>query len=479
MDAKIGPGQMARHLAGWDIGDAALHVLLTDAIRNLIEAGGLAQGSWLPSRRELARVLAVSRTTVGAAYDQLRDEGLLHTRHGAGTRIRADGGRSNPGWRDDRLRTYSAKEYPLDLSSGALPASPLLSKVLRGPWARELRENLLLDRFVPRGIEPTRQAVADYFDETGLPTTVDQVLLTNGSHHGLSLLADSLIQPGDIVLVEDPTYRGALDVFGRREAQIIGLPTDEQGLDPLVLETTIRRHPARLLYVLPTAHNVTGVSWTPQRRRQIAEIVTRTKLLTIDDGSTADLHSGTHPGHLGAQLPPDLSITLGSVTKLFWAGIRVGWIRGPNTVLEPAVDRRVTTDLAGSIPSQVLTAALLPLAAEARELRRAELAHTYALATQLLADFLPSWTYTASHGGACLWVDAHCDTSALAGRLRRERIVVIPGSQFSPSDHWQTHVRLPLGRPSTLEAAIPEIACIVSHETRLAREREGADQFLR
>jgi DNA-binding transcriptional MocR family regulator len=456
--SRIAANQLARQLAGWDLGTGALHTLLADALRDVLAEGGLTPGSVLPSRRELARVLAVSRMTVGAAYDTLKDEGWVSTRHGAGTRVRMSSQRCAPDWHGDRLRTYAAPDTPLDLSSGALPASPLLSRALRGPWTASVRESLLLDRFVPRGLESTREAVADAYTEQGLATTKDDVVLTNGSHHALSIVADVLVQPGDTVLVEDPTYRGALDVLGRREARVVGVPCDEEGIDPLALETAVRRDGARLLYVLPTAHNVTGVTWSPRRRREVADVIARTQLPTIDDGSTADLHAGQHPGHLGALVPPGLSISIGSLTKLFWAGIRVGWIRGSAQILDAAIDRRVTTDLAGSVPSQVLTAELLPLAAEARDLRRAELAHTRELTVGLLSEYLPEWTYSVPDAGACLWVDAHTDTVALAARLSRARIVVIPGSHFSPTDNWTTHLRLPLGRPATLERAIPAIA---------------------
>lgn len=464
---RVGSSRMARHLTGWDAGDGPLHAQLAAAIRGQVETGMLPQGAILPSQRELARVLAVSRTTASTAYEALRSEGWLASRHGAGTWVRTNRRRTGPDWHGDRLGSYATPELPLDLSSGALAASPLMSKVLRSSWTTELRRHLVLDRFVPWGLGYVREAVAQYYTETAVPTNDQQILLTNGSHHALALVAECLLEPGDVVLVEDPTYRGALDIFARRGAQVLGIPVDAEGIDPGILDRAIRKHKARFLYVLPTAHCVTGTSWSHNRRQRVADIISATGTLVIDDGSTADLHAGEHPGYIASLLPAQQSITLGSLTKLFWAGIRVGWIRGPRQLLQAALEVRLTSDLSGSLPSQVLTAACLPLAEQARELRRHELDHARETTSELLVTHLPGWTTEPGRGGACVWVDTHRDTAALASRLRREQIVVIPGTQFSPSDNWRTHIRLPLGRLSDLEDAIARIAV-----TEVVREAE-------
>lgn len=456
--SRVSPSQLARQVAGWDLADGPLHALLTDAIRERIAAGDLPAGATLPSQRELARVLSVSRTTVGTAYDELTAEGWLSSRRGAGTRIRTGRLRSGPLAQGDRLRTYAVPAEPVDLSSGVLPASPLMGQVLRGNWDAELRALLRVDQFLPRGVESLRTAAASYYAELGLSTSPEEVLATNGSHHALTLLVDCLLEPGDVVLVENPTYRGALDVFARRGVKVIGVRVDDDGIDPGALRLAIRKYQPRLVYVLPTAHNVTGVSWSTGRRRQVAEVITDTGVWLLDDGSTADLSPGEHPGHLGSVLPAEQSLTIGSVTKLFWAGLRVGWIRGPAKVLQAALEARVTADIAGSIPSQLLAAACLPLAAAAREQRSAELAHERQVAGELLAEHLPGWTFDRGQGGACLWVDTHEDAVALASRAHRERVLLIPGSDFSPGDGWGSHVRLPLGRPAVLEAGIRQLA---------------------
>lgn len=461
MAKRITASMLSRQLSGWDADEGALHSLLACAIRKVIRSGAIAPKSTLPSQRELAQVLAVSRTTVGHAYQELADEGWIVTRHGSGTRVRATKLRSGPLSEDDRLGTYTAPTGPLDLSSGVLQTSPLFGNALRSRWVQDLRRLSFNDRFMPWGIDELREAVAQYYTDLETLTEPAQILATNGSHHALTLVTACMLEPGDTVLVEDPTYRGALDVFSRRGVKVIGVDCDDNGPIPGELATAIREHSPRLIYAIPAAHNVTGVTWSPRRRRQIAEIIIQTGVPLLDDGSTADLSAGDHPGHMASLLPDNLTITVGSLTKLFWSGLRVGWIRGPEPLLKAALNARVTSDLAGSIPSQLLTATCLPTAPEARTLRRSELIPASRTAETLLSEWLPSWTFSPYHGGACLWVDTGIDTVALASRLRRENILIVPGSEFSPIDRWRTHIRVPLGNPGLLEIALPRMAATV------------------
>ncbi|WP_147599147.1 aminotransferase-like domain-containing protein [Flaviflexus massiliensis] len=458
MSDRISGSRLARQLAGWDGKDGALHTLLAHAIRELIRSGAIARATTLPSQRELAQALAVSRTTVGHAYQELGDEGWISTHHGSGTRVRTTALRSGPLAEDDRLGTYAIPSESFDLSSGVLSTSPLLRRVLRSNWDQDLRRLSSNDRFMPWGINELRVAVAHYYAEVNTPTEPDQVLATNGSHHALTLLVSCLLEPGDTVLVEDPTYRGALDVFSRRGVNVVGIACDDDGPIPSELIAAIRKHTPRMIYTIPTAHNVTGITWSPRRREQIADSIRQFGVPLLDDGSTADLHSGPHPGHLASLLPAELSITIGSLTKLFWSGLRVGWIRATEPVLKAALNARVTSDLAGSIPSQVLTSACLPIANDARTLRRKELGHTRTLATSLIKDWLPTWEFDESRGGACLWINTKVNSVQLASRLRRNNILIVPGPDFSPCDNWQTHVRIPLGDPGLLEEAIPAIS---------------------
>ncbi|MCC6494674.1 MAG: PLP-dependent aminotransferase family protein [Propionibacteriaceae bacterium] len=458
---RVGAPLMTRLLSGWDGCDGPLHRCLVDAVRRVIVSGALPQGAILPSQRALAQALAVSRTTVAVAYDELCTEGWLATRQGGTTWVRQPIPARQMAWRGDRLGSYAADQNPLDLTSGALLASPILQRVLSDPWVDDLRSLLALDGFLPAGLEALRKAVTDSFDDVGLATPSAQLVITDGAHQGLTLVSECLVSAGDTVLVENPTYRGALDVFSRLGAHVVGIRTDNDGIDPSDLTTAIHRHRPRLLYVMPTAHNATGVTWTQDRRRDVASIATRASLLVIEDASTADLQLGQSAGPMGLLLPDEQSVLIGSATKLFWAGLRVGWLRGPEQIVDAVLRARMTTNLAGSLPSQVLAARCLEHRHEARSIRRVELRQAQAETVDLLAHYLPQWRPHPADGSS-LWVDTGEDATNLSARLRRRGVILNPGPTFSPSEEFASYVRLPLGHRARLAMALPLIAQAVS-----------------
>ena len=459
--SRVGAPALARLLSGWDEADAPLHTCLTDAIRRVITAGGLPEGAILPSQRLLAQALAVSRTTVATAYNDLQEEGWLGARQGGATWVRQPNPVRHASWQGDRLTSYAKIRGPIDLASGSLLASRLLPRILAGPWLRDLTAMLDTDGYAPAGWSVLRERVAGYFGTLGLPTSPDQLIITNGAHHSLSLAAETILGAGDVVLVEDPTYRGAFDVLGRLGARVVEVRTDEEGIDPQHLKAQIRRHRPRLLYIIPAAHNATGITWTDERRAAVAQVAAEADLLVLDDASTIDLQidlpRGQPVGPLGIELPDHLSVTIGSATKLFWAGLRVGWVRGPRQLIDALLRTRLALDLTGSLPSQVIAAECLDNIVEARILRRAELMQYRAEAVALLAEYLPQWSYRLADGSS-LWVDTGMDATSLCARLRRRGILLNAGPTFSACGGFATHVRMPLGHRGALLAAVPEIA---------------------
>ncbi len=468
---RVGAPSLARLLSGWDDTEAPLHTGLTDALRRVIASGGLSEGAILPSQRLLAQTLAVSRTTVATAYNNLQEEGWLGARHGGVTWVRLPNPVRHSGWQGDRLTSYAEHRGPYDLASGSLLATHLLPRILHGPWLNDVIEMLDTDGYAPLGWSALRVGVAKYFDGLGLPTQPDQLLITNGAHNALSLAAEAILGAGDVVLVEDPTYRGSFDVFGRLGARVVGVRTDHLGIDPAHLREQIHRHRPRLLYVMPAAHNATGITWTDERRTAVAEIATNAELTVLDDASTSDLQidlpRGDLVGPLGVLLPDHLSVTIGSTTKLYWAGLRVGWVRGPAHLIEAVLRTRLTLDITGSLPSQVLAARCLENVAEARLVRRAELKQSRADAIALLTDHLPTRTCRLADGST-LWVDTGIEATSLCARLRRRGILLNAGPTFSISEGFTTHVRMPLGHRDALFAAIPLMAEVL-HDTEAQR----------
>ncbi|WP_182903353.1 PLP-dependent aminotransferase family protein [Microbispora sp. H10830] len=445
---------LARLLGGWRAEDVPLPHALAGALAELIAGNVLVDGAALPPQRALAAALGVSRGTVAEAYAELAARGQLRSRQGSGSRIRR--GRSAGGDHvvEGRLASFGRTRRPveLDLSSGALPALSLVRDVVSAVDLRELDVYLADDGYYAAGLPRLRAIVAEQYTVQGLPTGPDQILVTSGSQQAVWLCASSLVAPGDEVLVEEPSYRGAIEAFRTAGARLTGVPVRQDGLDLDHLERVAHR--AALLYCQPAAHNPTGISWPAASRERLSEIVGRHGVLTIEDRSCADLvldDRGVRPPLPDPARPgsanPGSVIRIGTASKLLWGGLRVGWIRAERPMIVRLTQAKAALDLAAPVIDQMVTAELLTQADRARQERTRRLRAHLAEAAAVLAERRPAWRWTPPHGGTALWIDTGTNAVALAERARRRGVLVTAGPAFSPSNAQRSRLRLPFWRP--------------------------------
>ncbi len=238
-----------------------------DRIRVLLLDGRLGSGARLPAERELSQALDVSRTTVAAAYAQLRDDGYLVSVRGSGSTIALPGGqRGTQPWGAD---------LPLDFTKATSPAYPGLAAAYQQA-AEEVPRYLGHHGFDMTGLPELREAIAQGYRERGLATTPDQIMVTMGAQHALSLLTQTLYSPGERILVEQPTYPHALDTFAAAGARMLPVPvTAEDGWNMAEAQLLIRRAAPSLGYLMPDFHNPTGMSMTPADRERLALLAQR------------------------------------------------------------------------------------------------------------------------------------------------------------------------------------------------------------
>ncbi len=447
--AKVEAATLSRLLGEWTRSGVPLPRALAGSISELLTVGVLPDRAVLPSQRVLAATLGVSRGTVAEAYEILRAGEHLLTRRGAGSQLRRTRpltGTSSPP--DGRLASFTGHgSSAVDLSSGALPGLPLVRDAL----ARlSLGAELETDGYHPAGLPRLRAAIADHHTAGGLPTEPAQILVTNGSQQAVWLLAHTVVDPGDEVVVEEPTYRGALEAFRGGGATLLAVPVRADGLDLDLLDRHLTRHRPRLVYCQPTAHNPTGTTLSPAARRGLADVLCRHGVLTVEDTSSADLVLDDLGGRtaLVTLLPPESSLSVGTTSKLLWGGLRVGWIRGDPALIARLTEAKKAIDLGAAVIDQLLAAGLLAHAAEAREQRRAMLLDHLRRTEAVLRHRRPSWTWPAPAGGTGLWVDTGEDTVALAERARRHGVLLAAGPAFSAFNGFGHHVRLPFWHPA-------------------------------
>ena len=351
--------RFARVLDRWSDGPGPVSTRLLVAIREHIRSGQLPAGARLPSERQVAAALGVARTTVTHAFDTLRTEGLLVSRTGVGTFVSA-AGRHVTARGDDRLGSFVHQQGDarIDLRSAALTAIPLVGDVLAGQCAADFSDTLGTHGYVPAGLPILRSAVADYYDKLGLATVPEQVLVTSGAQQALRLVAQAMIEPGDTVLLEEPTYRGAIEVMRSAGARLLGIPSDSHGIDLAALTDVTQRHRPKFILLQSTVHNPTGSVLPEAGRVGVAELAARLGITIVDHLAGMDaLIDGAMPRPLAAY-GCDV-ITIGSASKAFWGGLRVGWIRATSDSVGHFTAVKSAEDLGTSIPAQIVTAKLL------------------------------------------------------------------------------------------------------------------------
>lgn len=449
----VGRNRLARMLDGWAQGDGALHTLLTDHLRHLVRSGALPAGTKLPSERIVADALNVSRNTVGAAFDRLRGEGVLASRRGDGTYV-TFAGRHTLARGDDRLRSFRstpgqeasapvAPDAVIDLRSAAPPGLAMVSAEVDRLRDARLHELIGTHGYFPGGIPELRMAVADYYSELGLPTTPEQILITSGAQQALRLAATTLLEPGATVLIEEPSFRGAIEVLRSVGAHLVGVPSGPAGIDIAALRRAVDRHRPALVLIQSTVHNPTGSVLEHTARPALSEL----GVPVLDDTSPADtLIDGTMPLPIAAFGGP--IITIGSASKAFWGGLRVGWLRAEQSTIDPLEAVKGGEDLGTSVLAQVLTARLLKRIEDARVERAAALGVARDLALDVIADLLPEWQPHVPVGGASLWVRLPvARATAFAQRAERAGVALLPGPTFSCGDGLDDHLRVGYAAP--------------------------------
>jgi DNA-binding transcriptional MocR family regulator len=447
-------------------GPGLLRDSLAGAIRHAIEARRLPTDGRLPPERVLAGQLGVSRATVVAAYGSLVRSGVLSRRTGSGTFV--SGPRSGAGSTVWRLAGNpllgggdGGEDQPIDLRTAASEADPAVITAFQHAVA-QLPLLASGHGYVTPGWEPLRVAIAEHLTARGLPSDPTQILVTNGAQQAIDLTVTALIDPGDPVLAENPTYPGALDVLRRANAAVVATPVGINGVRSDHVRDLAARTRPRLLYLSPTFNNPTGAVLPAPERQRVAELADRFDFTVVEDLTLADLSltDATLPRPIGSYGKTGRVISIGSFSKLFWGGLRLGWIRASAPQIDRLVKLKAVSDLSTALPLQVAGRQLLTVADEVTRRRRELLRNRHSVLDELLDRWLPSWRRTSPAGGLTIWARLPCGDAEVLARLARERgVEIVPGVHFSVDGSTAEYVRLPFSRPpQVLEEGIRRLA---------------------
>lgn len=342
---------------------------LVDELRRRVQAGSLGPGERLPPVRGLANSLNVTPETVANAYKRLVDEGYLRGEVGRGTFVAAPPLRAE----EDPLAPFEAAgslppfaaepaspnsrellrlaSRPGVVSFAASVAAPDLAPVeaLRDAVSETLREDgaAALQVGATPGYPPLRSAISRLLEERGLNVDPSSVCVTSGCQQGIDLAAKVFVGAGDAVLVEQPSFLGALEAFRARGARVVGVPIEADGLRIEALPALIQRHRPKLLYCMPTYQNPTGRSLSRDKRRALLRIAATYDLPIVEDDSAGffNLRDAAAPSSLKVEDHAGYVIHLGTFSKLIGAGLRLGWLVADAAVFDKLVAAKYASDL--------------------------------------------------------------------------------------------------------------------------------------
>jgi len=340
--------------------------------------------------------------------------------------------------------------------AGGLPAPELFPVEDLGRAAREvLAEDGpgALQYGPTEGYEPLRHWVSEHLGSTvGLRVPAEQVLIVNGSQQGLDLAARVLLDPGDTVLVENPAYLGALQVFASYEANIVGVPCDEGGVRPAELRRLLEnlRTPPKLLYLVPQFQNPTGASLTADRRSQVAALAAEFGVPLLEDDPYGRLrYSGAAQPALATLAGPDGWLYLGTASKILAPGLRVAWLVASDRAIH---DRLVSAKQAADLHTSAFTQRLVwryvrqpgALGTHVETLCGAYRRRRDAMLDSLFRHLPEGCRWTRPEGGLFLWVElpAGVDTGELFPAALREKVAFVPGEPFWVGEPRRNTLRL-------------------------------------
>lgn len=413
---------------------------LAERIRALILDGRLTVGERLPSERALALELRRSRSTTTRTYDTLASLGYVDRVHGGGTRVALPHASSI-------ISSEDAGE--IDLSQASMGSTPgLYDATVRAlPRLAALRGS---SGYVLPGLPDLRDRIAERFTERGVPTSPEQVLITAGAIHALNLVLTAFGRRGGTALVEQPSFPQAIDALRRHGHRLIPSPVTPDGWDVPHVTDSILRHRPDIAYLIPDFQNPTGATLSDADRARIAATASNVHTRIIVDETTTelDIDRTWTPTPMGAHRDV---ITIGSMSKLAWGGLRLGWIRSDTETIERLVRLRASYDLGTALLEQCIAIELLEdLPALTRHVR-ARLTTGRSLVLSAVAE-MNGVTAPSPHGGLSAWIDLGSPSSTALSLAARERgLILPPGPRFATSPVLERHIRIPI----TLE---PDVA---------------------
>lgn len=443
-DRRMNSTSLVKLLGDWRRQSArGTGTALGERISLLIRDGRLPFGTRLPPERDLAVQLGISRTTVAAVYDELRTNGHLQSRQGSGTWVTLTDGGADPG---------ATPWYPggsqaiFDLTHAALPPPAQLMREMVERSVGLLPQFTCDHGYHLFGLSGLREAIARRFTARGLPTHAGQILVTTGAQSALALSLAITLRPGSRVLIDHPTYPNAISAIRNWGGRSIPVEMTSEGWDLEKWQEGAHEARPDLLYVCADFHNPTGLVLPRTLRAKMIDIARLCGApLVVDETLAETMIDDEAPTPIAAFGRDSAAvITIGSLSKIFWGGLRVGWMRAPEPLVAKAAAIKASMDMATPVFDQLVATDVVDQLPTIIAARRKELFLARKDLLEGLGEVLPAWRVTTPLGGMSAWVDlGQPVASRLAEVSSRFGVAITPGSLFGIDGSFEDRIRLP------------------------------------
>lgn len=463
-----------------------LYMQIKQYFKSKIETGDWAVGSKIPPQRALAKAWEVNRSTIITAVEELVADGLLEGKSGSGTKVVNNSwslmtSTPPPDWNSyvqagthqPNLPTIQeinkAEFYPRIIRLGTGEPSPdLFPQDMMGQVLNRLTGKIkALGYEEPKGLLFLREQISLQLRPLGIPVSPSSILIVSGALQALQLIAAGLLPTGSTVLVEKPSYLNSINVFQSAGMRLFGLPMDERGIQPEAVQEQKRRQNAALLYTIPSFHNPTGTLMSAERRQELMAVCEQTQLPIIEDDVYRDLWLDTPP-------PPPLKaidnnglvLYLGSISKTLSPGLRIGWVVGPESVIDRLADIKMQTDYGSSSLSQWAAAEWMEAGFYRLQLERmrTELRSRRDLMLGALQRYFSDIaTWTSPKGGFYVWLRLEHSLSArkLFEAALAQGILLNPGHVYDLQASPYLRLSYAYAAKSELEDGLRRLAAII------------------
>lgn len=444
-----------------------LYKQIAEHIEERISYGEFPPGSLLPSERLLAKELQVNRSTIVSAYEFLRATGVVESIQGSGTRVsQGIWGISNkrtPNWRQlvdtgsflpnlpllRKIRKETQGNQLIDLASGELSADLFPNQYFRQIISKE-EFDCHLGYGNPQGNLPLRETLAAHVKKwKNIDSTSSSILITSGAQQALHLIVQCLLKPGDAVAIEDPSYCNSLPLFQSAGLRTFMLPVDKHGVNPDDIAALHRKHRLKMVFLNPNFQNPTGTLLELSRRKRIMELSSTFGIPIIeDDPYSLTSFKGEKVQTLKSMDESGTVLYISSLTKIAASGLRIGWIIGPQAVIERLADAKQQIDFGHSIFPQWIANHFLSSDYFEVHVRMVteELKRKRDMIADALHQLLPDQVdFLSPEGGIHLWckLKQPISESLLLTESVKRGVIFVPGSVFGSQ---QGYVRFTFGR---------------------------------